>query len=49
MKFVVIGVHLDRQDIDDLATSLPAGDLFLSGIEIDDDQPLGDREFQALL
>jgi hypothetical protein len=44
MKFVVIGAHLDRQDIDELAAALPAGDLFLSAMEIDDDQPLGDRE-----
>lgn len=44
MKFVVIGAHLLRDDIEPLAAALPAGDLFLSALEVADDQPLGDRE-----
>lgn len=44
MKSVVIGAHLRREDIEPLADVLPAGDLFLSGLAVADDQPLGDRE-----
>jgi Gas vesicle synthesis protein GvpL/GvpF len=44
MKVVVIGAHLHRSDIEPLATALPAGDLWLSGVEVADDQPLGDRD-----
>ena len=44
MKVVVIGAHLHRHDIEPIASALPAGDLWLSGVEVGDDQPLGDRE-----
>jgi hypothetical protein len=44
MKSVIIGAHLRRDDIEPLADVLPAGDLFLSGLPVADDQPLGDRE-----
>jgi hypothetical protein len=44
MKLVVIGAHRERSDIEPLAEALPAGDLWLSGVPVDDDQPLGDRE-----
>ena len=44
MKSVVIGAHLLRDDVEPLAIALPAGDLFLSALEVADDQPLGDRE-----
>lgn len=44
MKAVVIGAHLLRDDIEPIAAAIPAGDLFLSALEVDDDQPLGDRE-----
>jgi hypothetical protein len=44
MKSVVIGAHLRRDDIEPLADAIPAGDLFLSGLPVADDQPLGDRE-----
>lgn len=44
MKFVVIGAHLLRDDVEPLATAIPVADLFLSAIEVADDQPLGDRE-----
>ena len=44
MKFVVIGAHLQREDVVPPAEPIPAGNLFLSGLSIADDQPLGDRE-----
>lgn len=44
MKHVIVGAHLRREDVEPVAAVLPAGDLFLSGVEIADDQPLGDRE-----
>lgn len=44
MKAIAIGAHLLRDDIEPLADAVPVGDLFLSAIEIPDDQPLGDRE-----
>jgi len=44
MKWVVIGAHLLRDDIDTPAEPIAAGDLFLSGLPIPDEQPLGDRD-----
>lgn len=44
MKLVVIGAHLHRHDVEPIASALPAGDLWLSGVEVADDQPLGDRD-----
>lgn len=44
MKYVVIGAHLDRAGIEPVAEAIPVGDLWLSGMGIDDAQPLGDRE-----
>ncbi len=44
MKLVVIGAHLLRDDVEPVATAIPAGDLWLSALEVADDQPLGDRE-----
>ena len=44
MKSIAIGAHLLRDDVEPLAEAIPVGDLFLSAIEIADDQPLGDRE-----
>ena len=44
MKSVVIGAHLRRDDIEPLADVIPVADLFLSGLPVADDQPLGDRE-----
>jgi hypothetical protein len=43
MKHVVIGAHLLREDIEPLADAIPAAELFVSGIGVPDDQPLGDR------
>jgi hypothetical protein len=44
MKGIVIGAHLLRDDIEPVATAVPVADLFLSTLEVADDQPLGDRE-----
>lgn len=44
MKSVIIGAHLRRDDIEPLAEVLPVADIFLSGLAVADDQPLGDRE-----
>ena len=44
MKGVVIGAHLRRDDVEPLAIAWPARDLFLSALEVPDDQPLGDRD-----
>lgn len=44
MKAVVIGAHLLRDDVEPLAEAIPVGELFLSALSMDDDQPLGDRE-----
>jgi hypothetical protein len=44
MKLVVIGAHLSKEDIEPLATAIPVEDLWLSGMPVDDIQPLGDRD-----
>jgi hypothetical protein len=44
MKLVVIGVHLERVAIEPVAEAMAVGDLWLSGMPVEDDQPLGDRE-----
>jgi hypothetical protein len=44
MKSVVIGAHLQRQDVEPIADVLPLSQLFLSAIPIADDRPLGDRD-----
>lgn len=44
MKLVIVGAHLRREDVEPLADAVPAGGIFLSGVPVDDDQPLGDRE-----
>ena len=43
MKHVVIGAHLEKGDIEPLAEAIPVADLWLSGMPIDDAQPLGGR------
>lgn len=43
MKYVVIGAHLLREDIEPLAEAIPAAGLFVSGVGVANDQPLGDR------
>lgn len=49
MKFVLIGVHLRREDVEPVAAALivPSEDgrsLWLSALKVPHDQPLGDRE-----
>lgn len=44
MRRIVIGAHLLREDVDPLAEAIPVGDVFLSGVPIADEQPVGDRE-----
>jgi hypothetical protein len=44
MKSVIVGAHLRAEDIEPEARALAAGDVFLSGVDVADDQPLGDRE-----
>jgi hypothetical protein len=44
MKWVVIGAHLRRDDVEPVAEALPARELFFSGVAVADEQPLGDRE-----
>jgi hypothetical protein len=44
MKLVVIGAHLERNDIEPVAETIAVSDLWLSGMAVDDAQPLGDRD-----
>jgi hypothetical protein len=44
MKRVIIGAHLRREDVEPIADAIPVSDLFLSGVSIADDRPLGDRD-----
>jgi len=44
MRSVVIGAHLRREDVEPLATAIACGDLWLSGVGVAGDQPLGDRD-----
>ncbi len=44
MKWVIAGAHLRSEDVEPLAVAIPVGDVVLSGVEIADDQPLGDRD-----
>lgn len=44
MRSVVIGAHLNREDVEPIARAIPVGDLFVSALEVVDDRPLGDRD-----
>jgi len=44
MKWVVIGAHLQRDDVEPVAEALPVSGLFLSAVAIADDRPLADRD-----
>ncbi|HEX3577299.1 MAG TPA: GvpL/GvpF family gas vesicle protein [Thermoanaerobaculia bacterium] len=44
MKLVVIGAHRERIDVEPIAETISVSDLWLSGITIEDSQPLGDRD-----
>ena len=40
MKWVVIGAHLQRDDVEPIAEALPVSGLFLSTLPIADERPL---------
>lgn len=44
MKFLILGVHLLREDVEPEATALPAGDLHLSAVGIAAGRSAGDRD-----
>lgn len=44
MKLVIVGAHLRRDDIEPDANAISVSDIFLSGVPVADDQPLGDRD-----
>jgi hypothetical protein len=44
MKLVVIGAHLERNDIEPVAEAVAVSDLWLSGMPVEDSQPIGDRD-----
>lgn len=44
MRLVIVGAHLRREDVEPLAVAVPVAEIFLSAVEVADDQPLGDRE-----
>lgn len=47
-RYVLVGAHLDRADVSvDGVTPLPAGDLFISGVEVAERRTLAEREIVA--
>lgn len=44
MKSIAIGMHLRAEDVQPLARAVPASNLIVSAIDVDDDQPLSDRD-----
>lgn len=44
MKLVVIGAHRERNDVVPLAEAIAVSDLWLSGMAVEESQPLGDRD-----
>ena len=44
MKSIGIGLHLDREDVEPVAKAVAASGLFVSAVDIEDDQPLSDRD-----
>lgn len=44
MKSIGIGLHLDREDVEPVAKAVAAAGLFLSAVDVEDDQPLSDRD-----
>lgn len=43
MKYLVLGAHLRRDDVEPIAEALPVDGVFLSAIAMSDDQPVSDR------
>ena len=44
MKSIAIGMHLRAEDVQPLAKAVSASNLIVSAIDVDDDQPLSDRD-----
>ncbi len=44
MKSIAIGLHLRPEDVEGIADATSAVGLVISGLAVDDDQPLGDRD-----
>jgi Gas vesicle synthesis protein GvpL/GvpF len=44
MRWIIVGAHLRREDVEPLATAMVARNLVLSCVEVADDQQLGDRD-----
>lgn len=44
MKSIGIGLHLEREDVEPVAKAVAASGLFLSAVDVEDDQPLSDRD-----
>jgi hypothetical protein len=44
MKYIAIGAHLRRDDVEPVATALQADDLFVSALELPDEQAVSDRD-----
>jgi len=44
MRRLIVGVHLQREDVEPIAEAIPARGLFLSGVPAADEQPLADRD-----
>jgi len=44
MKYIAIGAHLLREDVEPLAEAIAVGDLFLSAVVVAEQQPTGDRD-----
>jgi hypothetical protein len=44
MRAVVVGAHLRREDVEPVAAAIDLGGIVLSGVEVAEDQPLGDRD-----
>ena len=44
MKSIAIGLHLDREDVEPVAKAVAASGLFVSAVDVEDDQPLSDRD-----
>jgi hypothetical protein len=44
MKSIAIGMHLRAEDVEPLARAVSASNLIVSAIDVDDDQPVSDRD-----
>jgi hypothetical protein len=44
MKSIGIGLHLEREDVEPVAKAVAASGLFVSAVDVEDDQPLSDRD-----